>query len=302
MLRLFKLLGAFLAIAVLCGCSDQRKSSTASDKLTVFSSIPPITYIVQQLGGDKIDAYTLIPEGQSPHTFTPKPSNIKALENAKLYITVDLPFETNVIMRLLQKSNIPICDASAGITKIPVATEHEHGEKGHEGHVHNETMDPHIWLSPANDLIIAKNIYEKLRELNPPNANYYQANYEAFVKKINQVNSRLEKVMKPFKGRTFYVYHPAFGYFAHAYGLEQEAVECEGKSPSPKHISELITHAKSENVKFIFVQPQFSERSAQIIAEKIGGKVIRLDPLAYNLLENYEKIAKDIGAALETEK
>jgi zinc transport system substrate-binding protein len=264
----------------------------------------------------------LLPEGQSPHSFTPRPGLVKALGQAKLYISVDMPFEHNIILPVLKQRSIAVCAADAGIKKISIVEhhhEHDHAaetthdehdkkteHKKHDAHAedHSEAPahpDPHIWLSTANDLIIAENITTSLCQVDPAHAEAYRQNLAVFKGKLTELKVKLGQLLAPFKGRTLYVYHPAFGYFAAEFGLKQQAVEHEGKQPTPKELATLIKNAKHDKVKFIFVQPRFSERSAEIIANQIGAQVIRLNPLSHDLLGNYLKITESIKQAMANE-
>lgn len=128
----------------------------------------------------------------------------------------------------------------------------------------------------------------------PVYAEYFRENYFRLISDINEVHARVTKVLQPFIGQTFYVFHPAFGHFAKAYGLKQKAVEFEGKIPTPRWLSALISQAKEENIKIIFVQPQFDKSSALTIAMAINGVVLEMDPLAANILLNFHDMAEKI--------
>ncbi|MFH1742105.1 MAG: zinc ABC transporter substrate-binding protein, partial [bacterium] len=106
-------------------------------------------------------------------------------------------------------------------------------------------------------------------------------------------------LLKPYRGESFYVFHPAFGYFGDAYGLKQEAVELEGKAPTPRQLSTLIKKARTENVRIIFVQPQFDKKSAEAVSNSIDGAVVPMDPLAKDVLKNLEEMAMKVGKALK---
>ena len=94
------------------------------------------------------------------------------------------------------------------------------------------------------------------------------------------------------------VFHPYWGYFAGDYGLHQVPVEIEGKDPKPAQLKGLIEHAKRKHIKIIFVQPQFSTRSADLVAKEIGGQVIFADPLASDWSGNLREVAQNLKAAL----
>jgi zinc transport system substrate-binding protein len=162
-------------------------------------------------------------------------------------------------------------------------------------------MDPHIWLNPENDLILARNICDTLRKAMPEHSDYFELNFKNFVIVLISLDKKLKKMLKPFKGEIFLVYHPAFGYFAKRYGLRQEAIELGGKSPTAKHLHTVIALAKKKKVRIVFVQPEFNRKAAKLIADAINGSVIKLNPLAYNLIDNYMMFASEIQSAMKRE-
>ena len=140
--------------------------------------------------------------------------------------------------------------------------------------------------------IQAKHIVDALIAVDPVHKSTYKRNFQKFLGEIEQLQRDISKILKGKKGQQFMVYHPSWGYLAHEYGLEQIAAEIEGKDPKPAQLQELIHHAKEEGIRVIFVQPQFSKRSAKLIAKEINGKVVEADPLALNWAENLLKVAK----------
>lgn len=132
----------------------------------------------------------------------------------------------------------------------------------------------------------------------PQNSGDYTANLEQLNRELDALDRKIATQLQPYAGATFFVFHPSFGYFAKRYGLHQEAVEVEGKSPTPKQLSSLIAEAKDDGVKVIFVQPQFDSRSSEVIAGAIGGEVVPLDALAEDVTGNLETIADRITTAL----
>lgn len=291
-----KLLSLTLAISsiVLCSCSD---SGSGNKRQEVFVSIPPLACIVKTIVGDKVKVSTMIPEGRSPHDYTPAPRQVALLQNCKAYLTIGMPFEKQVIKSLFKDHPDRLINISKGIKRREIEHEHDHAH-----HVHTESckhededddkdhLDPHIWLSPANDVILTRNATAELCRLYPEYAAEFKTNGEALEKRFSGLQKGLEKLLASRKGEVFYVYHPAFGYFADAFGLKQEAVETGGKSPSPKHLNELIAAARKDKVKIIFVQPQFSQRCADVIAKALDANVMPLDPLSDDLFDFYNKI------------
>ncbi|MFZ2499355.1 metal ABC transporter solute-binding protein, Zn/Mn family [Methanosarcina sp.] len=164
----------------------------------------------------------------------------------------------------------------------------DHEDESAEDH---EELDPHIWTSPANAKIMVENIYKGLAEIDPGNETYYAQNRDAYLKELNALDTRIKEKLEGKKERNFMVYHPSWGYFAADYNLTMIPVEIEGKEPSAQDLAELIDLAKEKQVKVIFVQAQFNTRSAQAVAEEIGGEVIAVDPLAKNYVENMDEVS-----------
>jgi len=161
--------------------------------------------------------------------------------------------------------------------------------------------DPHVWLSPPLLQAQSRRIAEALAKVDPGHARDYARNQRALSEKLDSLDARIKKRLEPYRGRAFYVYHPAFGYFADRYGLRQEVVEVDGKSPAPRQLADYIRRAKADGVKTVFIQPQFDPKNAAAIAQSIGGKVETLDDLARDVVANLEDIAAKIEAALKNE-
>ena len=194
-----------------------------------------------------------------------------------------------------------IIDVAAGVRKL--AMDEGCCEHDHAGHAdHGGAPDPHVWLSPPLLKTQAENIAAALIEADPANADEYRQNLAALLERIEAVHGRIERKLAPYRGRSFYVFHPGFGYFADAYGLHEVAIEAGGRSPAPKQLKSLIEKAQSERAKTIFVQPQFDPNSAKAIADAIGGEVVPIDGLKRDVLHNLEDIAAKIEKSFNGQK
>ncbi|MFA6101318.1 MAG: zinc ABC transporter substrate-binding protein [Victivallaceae bacterium] len=295
------------------GCSDNTPSpgmEQGNKKLITCSAIGPVAFIAGEIGGDKIMSKSLIPQDKSVHSYLPTPKDVNDMQQAKLFFAVGIPLEEQVLKHILESSKIPVINSAEGVKRMALSEDSKEFEKhGHESegggeHHHaadeDQYQDVHVWLSPANNLIIAGNICKALQAADPANAAYYAANLKNFTEKLQVLDERLKNMLAPYKGKKFLVYHPAFGYFGNHYGLIQEAVETGGKSPSPKHLEMLINEARKDNIKIIFVQPQFNEKYADVVAKAVGAKIVRIDPQAPNVLENYNYIAAELARSLDT--
>lgn len=289
-------IAAVFAVAFAVAVAAPLSSAGPAEPLEVFVSIPPQKYIVEKVGGSRVKVAFLVTPGRQPHIFEPTPRQIAALSRARIYFTVGIPFEARLAEKIRKSHGLEIVDMSANVEDKRAAA-HDHKDDSHESAA-SELTDPHVWLSPAHLKTLAANARDALAAADAAGAKDYEANYAAFVLEIDQLHSRLAAKLKPHSGKTFFVFHPAFGHFAKAYGLRQRAVEAGGKSPTPRALLQLITTAREQGAKVIFVQPQFDPKSAEMIAKAVGAEVVALDPLAEDVLENLKTMAEAVAQAL----
>ena len=283
----FFLIGTLLIITWKSTKPFSKMKSTK--KIGVAVSIIPLAEFVEKVGGDKVKVTVMIPPGASPHTYEPKPSQLKEVEKAALYVKVGTPieFELAWMDKLLSfNQKMLLVDASKGIKLIKKETIKQTEKQLHQG------IDPHIWLSPVNAEIIVENIYQGLIKIDPENKKYYKNNKDNYIKELKELNKEISEVTYKFKGRKFMVFHPAWGYFAKDYNLLQIPIEIEGKEPSPKDLANLIKQAKKENIKVIFAAPEFNTETAKLISREINGKIILISSLEKNYISNIRKIVK----------
>ena len=264
-------------------------------RLNIFVSILPQKYFVEKITKDKANISVMVLPGASPATYEPKPNQMKSLSNADLYVRIGVPFE-NVWMGKISNANekMKIIKSYESIKRITRNKQSFTQLKDNEKYV-----DPHIWLSPKLVKIQVENIYNAIVEIDSKNKKFYTKNNEQFLTEINALDKNIRDVLKNVKKRKFIVFHPSWSYFADDYGLEQIPIEIEGKEPSAIEMKKLIELAKKENIKVIFVQPQFNKKSAETIAKQIDGKVVEIDPLAENWIENLLKVANTFSKELK---
>lgn len=267
--------------------------------LPVCVSILPQKYFVEKIGGSLVHVSVMVPPGANPHLYEPKPGQMAALAKMKIYFAVGITFEDAWLPRLAAiNPKMKIVHTEEGIQKIAMET-HAPGEKGTgEPDDHQGIKDPHIWLSPPEVKIQARNILKALQEVDQADKAVYERNFEAFEKELDALDEALRRIFAGKRGMKFMVFHPSWGYFARDYGLTQVPVELEGKEPKPGQLKALIELAKREGIKVIFVQPQFSARSAEIIAKAIDGQVVFADPLSPDWSNNLRDQAEKFRAAL----
>jgi zinc transport system substrate-binding protein len=293
----------------------------AEEKLQIFVSILPQKYFVERITGDLAEVSVLVSPGKSPTTYSPTPAQVKTLASADVYFRIGVSFENGFMHKIASIApGIRVVDTRKGIAlrKMEGHIHEEDHQKTH-GHAHDgktdphhegeedeihdhadmsSGKDPHIWMSPMLVNQQAATMTEILIELAPVHEARFQENYEAFSQDLNQLHERLRIILEPMSGGNFFVFHPAFGYFADAYSLNQIPVETMGRSPKGKELSAIIKLARQEKARVIFVQPQFDQQSARKIAEAIDGAVVSINPLAPDYLDNMVRMADTIATAL----
>jgi zinc transport system substrate-binding protein len=224
-----------------------------------------------------------------------------AISRTHIYFAIGVPFEKTWLKKIAAANpDMQVVHTDDGIPKISIAAnqiESEHHRQSNHQDLHGE-LDPHIWLSPKLVMIQARTILKALIEIDPDHRAVYEANTELFVSKLADLDADLQKIFAGKQGLQFLVFHPSWGYFARSYGLKQVPVEIEGKDPKPAQLKTLIEHAKTQHINIIFVQPQFSSRSAELVAKEIGGQVIFADPLASDWSVNLREVAAKFKTAL----
>jgi zinc transport system substrate-binding protein len=238
----------------------------------------------------------MVQPGHSPSTYEPTPRQVAGLSKASMYFSIGVPFEKAFLKRLQSLNpDLKIIPTEDGITKRSMKAAHECEDGCEHG---KGTLDPHIWLDPVLVKAQAANIANALKVSFPDRADQFVANLESFLLELDKITDELKSVLAPLKGKTMLVFHPAFGYFADRFGLVQESIEIEGKEPTPRQLVKLIRKAKDEGVQVIFVQKQFSTKAAQTIADAINGKVVQIDPLEENYLQNLKSMAAMLDSSI----
>lgn len=292
----------FIALVSILAFSQVARGQDGKAKISAFVSILPQACFLERIGREHVAVEVLVGEGQSPHTYEPTPRQMAKLSTAKAYFRIGVPFEKGILRKIRQSlKNLVIVETQKGIAyRYLAGHDHDHGKSrgNNQGEKGQKTPDPHLWMDPKLVKIQARNIYDALCRLDPVHKQDYTENLKAFQADLDRVDERISRSLAPFKGRMMYVFHPAFGYFADSYGLVQEPIEIEGKEPGAKQLAALIERARRDRVKVIFVQPQFSMRSAGTIAKEIGGAVVPINPLARDYLANIEKIASAVEQGL----
>lgn len=280
-------------------------------KLNVVASIEPLAYFAEKVGGRYVSVSVMVPPGGNPHSYEPTPKQMSTLSGATVFIKAGsgVEFELDWMPRILSLNpSLQVCDVSKGITFIAMKEAHSH-DKDHDhedehGHHEGETAhrhegnDPHFWLAPKNAVLITRNIEKAFASADPSNKEYFRANSEKLVAELGALHREIAKTLEPVRNRRFLVFHPAWGYYAAAFGLEQLSAEEEGKSLTPRQLREVIGKAKANNIRVVFISAQFSVQQAEAIARGIGGMTKIVDPLARDYQQNLRNATEAFSSAM----
>lgn len=239
--------------------------------LELFVSILPQQALARALGGEHLQVHVLVGPGQNPATYEPTASQLASLSRADLYWRIGVPVEYRWLPRLRRlHPRMKVLDAREGIPLL-AATRDRGGAP---------RADPHIWMDPNRARIMVARLGETLARLDPAHAEEYRTRTRRLTERLRRLDADIRRRLACLRTRTFMAFHPAWSYFAAAYGLHQLAIEREGKRPGPRRLAHLVAQAKRRKIRLILVQQQFSTADARAVAEAAGAHLVRLDPLS----------------------
>jgi zinc transport system substrate-binding protein len=285
-------------------CSRQ----TQPDGLLIAVSIPPQTWFVSQIAGEKAVCMALVEPGQNPHNYEPGPKQIRALASARAWVLSGTEFEISLRPKTAALfPNLLIVDGTEGV-RFRTLEEHDDfvihdgvipDDDGvvHDGEHSSLAVDRHTWLGREPAKILAAHIRDTLCAVDGANEAYYVEQCELLVRLIDEEFDKLKIELAPLEGKSVFVYHPSFGYFLDEFGITQVAVETGGKEPGPRELGNLIAKMKEERPSAIFVQSQFPVNAAKTVASAVGAQVIALDHLAPDWLENIRFMGQILKSA-----
>jgi zinc transport system substrate-binding protein len=289
-------------------------------KPNIYVSILPQKTFVKEIAGDRANVNVMVMPGASPATYEPKPKQMAQLSDTDIYFSIGVPFERVWLDKFASiNKKMKIVHTDEGIKKRMVekhvhnddegeesehheehAEEHEHEDHDHdhEKDDHGGIKDPHVWLDPILVIKQVEIITDELCKADKASCDFYTKNKNKFIRDTELLDSEIHKIFKGKEDVHFMVFHPSWGYFADRYGLHQIPVELEGKEPKPADLRQFVDTVKKLKLNSIFIQPQFSKKAAELIADETGAKVIAVDPLSEDWHDNLVYAAKLIAGTL----
>ena len=281
--QIYNILSALLATTLLLACGGHSERHNAD----IVVSIEPLKHIVNEITDNDFSVDVLVPQGTSPETFDPTPRQIISLNNAKMVFATGLiEFEKSLLKRI---ENRDIINLSRGIELIEGACSHA----GHNHAHHHHGVDPHIWTSPQELMIMAENAYAAIIEQYPDSVKYTER-YNLLQQELTALDNECRNAIESSATKAFAIYHPALTYYARAYSLEQIAIENDGKEPSAKHIAQIIEKADDKGIKCLLYQSEFPRSVVDVVAKDMGIEPTEINPLASNPLQFIRDVTEAI--------
>ena len=280
---MIKRLATFLIFAtLLMGCNTQ---FDVNGKKTIYVTITPLRALVEEVVGEDYNIEVLVPKGASPESFEPTTKNLIALNDAEQIFMIGLiNFEQSLTNSVKESGRV--VNLSEGIELIA-------GSCSHCSHAHAHGIDPHIWTSPRALKSMVNTIGTAMQTVAPDSIKY-RDNADKLIHKLNMLDALCSSKIEANSVDAIMIYHPAFTYYAHDYGIEQISVEQDGKEPSPRQLATLVETAKKNNIRNILIQPQYSADKVAPLATECGAEVVVTDPLAEDILGEIERVTNII--------
>ena len=276
----------FIFAVIVIAFAGCRPSGPDGEKPVVSVSIQPLKFFVDELSGEMLEVNVMVPSGASHATYSPTTGQLQKLSDSDIYFRIGhLGYEQAFLHRLAGLNpDMQVVNLSEGVELI-------HGEPvNHGDHVHEGGIDPHIWMSPA----VIRNLLPVMRDAildeYPELGETVRANYHDLYSRISELHNQWLALSGQLSHDTFMIFHPALTYLARDYGFTQVPVERDGKEPSPATLRRIIDMARTRDIPVIFIQQEFDARSAQLISEESGAKLVQINPLAYGWDEEMEHL------------
>ncbi len=272
-----------------CGRAVPAAPDHTRSKPLVFVSIAPYKFLVEQIGRDAIEVWTIIPIDSNPHTYEPTSKQVLEIVKGQIWFRIGEPFE-NKVLSLTRERN-------PELAIYDLRDELELLSSGEETYAHCclDHLDRHVWLSPKFARKQAEMIAAVLTERFPEKKEYFQKNLENFLLQLLQLDDEISALLSPLQKRVLLVSHPAFGYFCRDYRLEQLSVEQDGKDPRPRHLEEIMDKAKQGHAGIALALPQYNNKGAQLIAERLNIPIRMINPYSFDYFETMRSLARLIA-------
>ncbi|MCL1876882.1 zinc ABC transporter substrate-binding protein [Candidatus Saccharibacteria bacterium] len=262
-----KLLVGLAAVLVVAAILFLWHGTGSNDKKpTIMASFYPVYYFASEIAGDEWKVENLTPAGVEPHDYEPTPSQMMAIEKAKVFFIIGDRFEA--YSENIRKNYENYVFLGENLMTIKDTED-------------NHDADPHVWLSPILAKQMVEKIAAKLSEIDDANSAKYRQNAKRLIAELGKLDADYRAGLANCATRDFYTAHSAFAYLAQQYNLTQNGIAglSPDSEPSAKTLSKLAEEAKQKHITYVFFEENVSPKLAETLAREIGAKTLLLSPI-----------------------
>lgn len=280
--------------------TEQTETEAVEDALTIYTTVYPLSYFAERIGGEYVNVQSIYPAGANEHSFEPTQQDMMKLADADLFFYIGLGLEGFVenAEKTLANENVTLIPSAVNVTEeqLHVSEGHSHDEHEEEAHDHDHegeehghedehnhgAHDPHVWLSPTIAQTLAATVKDELIKANPAQEAVFLENYEVLVADLQTLDAEFNALRDEVSNKTFFVSHAAFGYIAGEYGFTQIPIAGlnSQSEPSQKELAKIVDVAKEKDVKYILFEQNVSSNLAEVIKNEVGADSLTLHNLS----------------------
>lgn len=291
MKKLIFFLSFLLPLSIVLSACTNEKEQTAKKKdlLTVYTTVFPLQYFAERIGGKYVEVQTIYPPGADEHTFEPSQKDMMKLADSDLFFYIGLGLEgfVNNAKKTLENENVTMVAAA---DRLHLSEEEEHQEDEEEGeeHGHEHDINPHVWLDPLYSKEMAAVLRDSLVKKMPENKAFFEENYQQLAAELEELNTEFEKTISTAKHKNIIVTHAAFGYWEQRYGIEQISISglSTSNEPTQRELEKIISLADHEGLHYILFEQNVQSKLAEIVQQEIGARALPIHNLGILTEEN----------------
>jgi zinc transport system substrate-binding protein len=286
-MKKWSILSMFLFVFIfLTACSETNNSSEKTDnkqqKLVIYTSMYPLAFFAEKIGGNLVTVHNLTPTGVEPHDYEPTQKDLINLNKSDIFIYNGAGLEgwVDKVKTNIDTGQTLLVESTKNIKLLTASEEEEEDHHHHEGN-HTENVDPHVWLDPTLAKKQAENIKQALIQKDPKHKTLYEQNYQKLAKRLDQLDQSYRSALSQTKNKNVLTSHTAFHYLTERYSLKQVAISglSPDQEPSPKRLKEIIQYAEQNKIKYIFFEKLVDPKIAKVVSNEIHATALVLDPL-----------------------
>lgn len=278
------------SLMLLAGCETENIAQNDTvepeeEKIVIAATFYPLAEFARNVAGDKAEVIQIIPNGADPHEYEPTAKDLVTVHQSSLLLANGAhldPWVDKIRPELEEKGiKVIVIAEHVDLLSSALTSGHKHEDEHENEDEHEHEQDPHFWLNPVIAIHQIELIQEALIELDPSNSSDYSKNANAYIQQLKDLDEEYRQKLSDCRQKTIITSHAAFGYLAQRYGFTQIGISgiSPQEEPSIQKIAELADMAKSENIKYIYLEALASPRLSQTLASEVGAETLLLHPL-----------------------